>query len=86
MLSLASDHRRVEVTGDCLRAGSYVQQPPRAQRLCLTLCIHRAGELGRDCIRQKAMRDIADQDHSGLGGLFQSRGDVDGVAGDERVA
>ena len=64
----------------------YVEQPPRIQRLCLTLRGHRAGELGRDCIRQKAVRDIADQDHSGLGGLFQSRGDVDGVAGDERVA
>ena len=86
LLATAADDRGVQVPRDRLGAHMYLEQPPRSERLCLTLCSHRAGELGRDCIRQKAVRDIADQDHSGLGGLFQPRGHVDGVAGDERVA
>ena len=86
LLAAAADDRRVQLPRDRLGADVYAEESPRAQRLCFTLRGHRAGELGRDCIRQKAMGCIADQDHSGLGGLLEPGSDVDGVSRDERVA
>ena len=50
------------------------------------LPLHVQGQgLGLDRVADEALRLVAEQHLSGAGGLLQPRGDVDGVAGDERV-
>ena len=61
-------------------------EPPGGQRLRLPAYGQRLDRLGLESFADEPAGGVADQGLAGRGGLLQARGDVDRVAGDERLA
>ena len=78
-LRLAADHRRVEPPRVRLVA-AHREQAMRGDRLGLALQDERRHLLDLDRVARQPERRIADQDFARGACLFQSRGEVDGVA------
>src|SRR5581483_2066831 len=62
------------------------EQPVGRDRLGLPLDLQRLDALGVDRAMDQLVRTLAEQHLAGTRGLLEPRGDVDGVAGDERLA
>ena len=84
-LLVTADERRLEPRRPPGGTRREREQPPRRDRLALSFQLERRQQLRLDHVAHERMRRIAEQDLPGGCTLLQSGGDVDGVAGDERV-
>ena len=82
---IASDHRRIEPPGEGRRAREHAEQAPRAHGLRLPFQLERLERLDEHRLANEAIRAVADQDLTGLGGRFEPLCRRDGVAGRERL-
>ena len=85
-LTLASHHRRVEPARRCRRAGRDLEQAVGDDRVALSLELERLHRDDADRLARQSVGLLPDQDLAGRRSRLQPLGDVDRIAGDERVA
>src|SRR6266516_5054988 len=85
-LTFAPDHRSVLAPPEAFNRARYRQKPVRGAVFGLALELKRLHRLDGHRIAHQAMSQLADEDDFGRCGLFKSRCDVHGVAGDEALA
>ena len=85
-LAVAADERRVRPTLEGGRAVDHLEEAPREDAVLLSAHDERLDRLDRDHVAHEPEGRLADEDLSRLGRLLEARGDVDRVAGDERLA
>ncbi len=85
-LPLASDERRGQVASDRRRVADHIEQAIGIDRSSLSLQLERLERLGVDGVADERQRLGSDEDLSVRGRLLEAGGDVDGVAGHERLA
>ena len=85
-LVLAADERRVEAARDELGALDEPVEAEGGDRLRLALGVERLDRLGPDRVADEPVGRLAEQRLARRGALLQPGGDVDRVAGGERVA
>ncbi len=84
-LSLASDERCLGVTRDGRGVGEHLEEPVRLHRLRLALESERLDRFDADGVADEDLASRTDHDLAGRCRLLETGGDVDGVAGDERL-
>src|SRR5581483_6455388 len=85
-LALAADHRRVEAPRPRRRSREDGDEPVRAHRLALPLQRQRLEPLRPDRVTGEPVGALGEEDLARLGRRLEPLGDVDRVAGGERVA
>ena len=85
-LALPSDEKRLGVAREPLRLGENLEQGERVDGLRFPFENERLDRLDSDGVADEAVRLGSDEHLACAGRLLEPRSDVDGVAGDERLA
>jgi len=82
LLELAPDHGRAEAADPAGTLGEDLQQAPGVLRFGEPVDGQPFRRLGRDVVRNQPVGPLTEDDLPGAGGLLESLGEVDGVAGE----